>query len=105
MEGSNGSHFRGEPNRKWRDQWFERPWFLNLILLFNEVVKSQLSLTTSIVASVSENKVSCAAYRHTVRDDPRFVPYFRQATPELELGRLNIGSRPSKRNPKGGVER
>lgn len=51
------------------------------------------------------SQVSCAAYRHTVRDDPRFVPYFRQATPELELGRLNIGSRPSKRNPKGGVER
>ena len=48
--------------------------------------------------------VSCAAYRHTVREDPRFVPYFRQATPELELGRLNIGSRPAKRNPKGGVE-
>jgi phosphoenolpyruvate carboxylase len=48
--------------------------------------------------------VSCAAYRKTVRDDPKFVPYFRQATPELELGRLNIGSRPSKRNPKGGVE-
>ncbi|KAL3784142.1 hypothetical protein ACHAW5_005651 [Stephanodiscus triporus] len=40
----------------------------------------------------------------TVRYDPRFVPYFRQATPELELGRLNIGSRPAKRNPKGGVE-
>jgi len=50
------------------------------------------------------SEVSCAAYRHTVRDDPRFVPYFRQATPELELGRLNIGSRPAKRNPKGGVE-
>ncbi|KAL3802405.1 hypothetical protein HJC23_007230 [Cyclotella cryptica] len=50
------------------------------------------------------SEISCAAYRHTVRDDPRFVPYFRQATPELELGRLNIGSRPSKRNPKGGVE-
>jgi len=48
--------------------------------------------------------VSCAAYRKTVRDDPKFVSYFRQATPELELGRLNIGSRPSKRNPKGGVE-
>lgn len=48
--------------------------------------------------------VSCEAYRHTVREDPRFVPYFRQATPELELGLLNIGSRPSKRNPKGGVE-
>lgn len=50
------------------------------------------------------SKVSCASYRHTVREDPRFVPYFRQATPELELGRLNIGSRPAKRNPKGGVE-
>ena len=48
--------------------------------------------------------VSCAAYRSTVTNDPRFVPYFRQATPELELGRLNIGSRPAKRNPKGGVE-
>lgn len=50
------------------------------------------------------SEVSCAAYRHTVREDPRFVPYFRQATPELELGRLNIGSRPAKRNPKGGVD-
>ena len=47
---------------------------------------------------------SCAAYRETVNEDPRFVPYFRQATPELELGRLNIGSRPAKRNNKGGVE-
>jgi phosphoenolpyruvate carboxylase len=32
------------------------------------------------------------------------VPYFRKATPELELGNLNIGSRPAKRNPTGGVE-
>ena len=45
--------------------------------------------------------VSCKEYRQLVRDDPRFVPYFRQATPELELGILNIGSRPAKRNPKG----
>jgi phosphoenolpyruvate carboxylase len=48
--------------------------------------------------------ISCADYRQLVRAEPRFVPYFRQATPELELGVLNIGSRPSKRNPKGGVE-
>lgn len=47
---------------------------------------------------------SCATYRHLVREEPRFVPYFRQATPELELGSLNIGSRPAKRNPKGGIE-
>jgi len=48
--------------------------------------------------------VSCADYRKLVRDDKRFVSYFRQATPELELGSLNIGSRPAKRNPKGGIE-
>mmetsp|Transcript_285 Transcript_285/g.463 ORF Transcript_285/g.463 Transcript_285/m.463 type:complete len:994 (-) Transcript_285:130-3111(-) len=47
---------------------------------------------------------SCADYRFLVREEPRFVPYFRQATPELELGSLNIGSRPAKRNPKGGIE-
>ena len=75
--------------------------------------------------------VSCAAYRNVVREEPRFVPYFRTATPELEvtkrkktskcfkiysakyyeyyisnmqLAGLNVGSRPAKRNPKGGVE-
>ncbi len=50
------------------------------------------------------SEVSCADYRGIVREDPRFVPYFRQATPEVELGTLNIGSRPAKRNPKGGIE-
>lgn len=48
--------------------------------------------------------VSCKAYRKVVRETPQFVPYFRAATPELELGGLNVGSRPAKRNPKGGVE-
>ena len=33
-----------------------------------------------------------------------FVKYFRSATPELELGSLNIGSRPAKRNPTVGIE-
>ena len=32
------------------------------------------------------------------------MPFFRAATPELELGALNVGSRPAKRNPTGGVE-
>lgn len=67
--------------------------------------------------------ISCDAYRGVVRGEKRFVPYFRSATPELgkkilciisifsyyayfisELSKLNVGSRPSKRNPKGGVE-
>ncbi|WP_114765960.1 phosphoenolpyruvate carboxylase [Vibrio rhodolitus] len=50
------------------------------------------------------SEVSCEAYRGVVRGEPDFVPYFRQATPELELGKLPLGSRPSKRNPNGGVE-
>ncbi|KAH8094969.1 phosphoenolpyruvate carboxylase [Aureococcus anophagefferens] len=50
------------------------------------------------------SETSCAAYRALVREDADFVPYFRKATPELELAALNVGSRPAKRNPKGGVE-
>eukprot|EP01041_Mallomonas_annulata_P005192 gene5192-10384_t len=50
------------------------------------------------------SEISCAEYRQVVRGEERFVPYFRSATPELELSGLNVGSRPAKRNPKGGVE-
>lgn len=50
------------------------------------------------------SKVSCEDYRALVRHNEEFVPYFRQATPELELATMNIGSRPAKRNPKGGIE-
>ncbi|WBA14965.1 phosphoenolpyruvate carboxylase [Salinivibrio proteolyticus] len=48
--------------------------------------------------------ISCQAYRDVVRGHEQFVPYFRSTTPELELGKLPLGSRPSKRNPQGGVE-
>ena len=50
------------------------------------------------------SEISCAHYRSVVREEPDFVPYFRAATPELELGKLPLGSRPSKRKPNGGVE-
>ncbi|MGF1699914.1 phosphoenolpyruvate carboxylase [Photobacterium makurazakiensis] len=50
------------------------------------------------------SEVSCEAYRDVVRGNEEFVPYFRAATPELELGKLPLGSRPAKRNPNGGVE-
>lgn len=46
---------------------------------------------------------SCNQYRSLLQQNC-FINYFRLATPELELGRLNIGSRPSKRNPAGGIE-
>ncbi|MFB0974861.1 MAG: phosphoenolpyruvate carboxylase, partial [Tolumonas sp.] len=50
------------------------------------------------------SEISCQHYRSVVRDEPDFVPYFRAATPEMELGKLPLGSRPSKRKPNGGVE-
>ncbi|ATG15739.1 MULTISPECIES: phosphoenolpyruvate carboxylase [Providencia] len=56
----------------------------------------------SVMNSLSD--VSCAMYRDYVREQPDFVPYFRAATPELELGKLPLGSRPAKRRPTGGVE-
>ena len=44
------------------------------------------------------------AYRTVVYDHPRFVDYFRAATPEIELGRVPIGSRPPRRGRAGGVD-
>ncbi|MDF0730480.1 phosphoenolpyruvate carboxylase [Pseudomonas entomophila] len=43
------------------------------------------------------------AYRGVVREHPDFVEYFRESTPEQELGRLPLGSRPAKRRA-GGIE-
>ena len=39
-----------------------------------------------------------------VFEHPLFMSYFRAATPEGELGNLNIGSRPARRKVGGGVE-
>ena len=44
------------------------------------------------------------SYRSLVYETPRFLDYFRQATPEVELGALNIGSRPARRGAKKGVD-
>ena len=45
-----------------------------------------------------------ATYRSVVYEDPRFIPYFRTATPEAELTQVHIGSRPARRTPGKGVE-
>ncbi|NOH59399.1 phosphoenolpyruvate carboxylase [Alteromonas sp. 07-89-2] len=55
-------------------------------------------LITAMAAQGRDN------YRATVRHDKEFVPYFRVATPEQELGKLPLGSRPAKRKPQGGIE-
>ncbi|WP_206617945.1 phosphoenolpyruvate carboxylase [Hahella sp. KA22] len=44
------------------------------------------------------------SYREVVRERPGFVEYFRSATPEQELGKLALGSRPARRKASGGVE-
>lgn len=47
---------------------------------------------------------SCEAYRAVVRHDENFVAYFRHATPEQELTKLPLGSRPARRAGGGGIE-
>lgn len=47
---------------------------------------------------------SLLAYRAIVRGHEQFVPYFRSLTPEQELNKLALGSRPAKRKASGGVE-
>lgn len=72
------------------------------------VMKADLTKPTTVKDAWREKMdvlsgISCTKYREIVRSDPRFVKYFRTATPEQELGLLNIGSRPQKRK-QGGVE-
>jgi phosphoenolpyruvate carboxylase len=47
---------------------------------------------------------SRTAYRALVHDDPRFVPFFRGATPIDVIERMAIGSRPASRRAGGGVD-
>ena len=47
---------------------------------------------------------SCEVYRGVIRGQEDFVPYFRHATPEQELAKLPLGSRPARRASGGGIE-
>jgi phosphoenolpyruvate carboxylase len=42
-------------------------------------------------------------FKRIVYDDPRFIGYFRASTPQEEIARLNIGSRPARRGGGAGV--
>eukprot|EP00803_Ostreobium_quekettii_P004722 evm.model.scf_1239.2 EVM.evm.TU.scf_1239.2 scf_1239:18112-24821(+) len=46
---------------------------------------------------------ACKTYREVI-GGPRFVEYFRHATPESEFVNLNIASRPTRRRSGGGIE-
>lgn len=43
------------------------------------------------------SQLSYEAYHHFVYGNPDFLTYFHEATPIAEIGKLNIGSRPSRR--------
>ncbi|XP_057478478.1 phosphoenolpyruvate carboxylase 4 isoform X2 [Actinidia eriantha] len=49
------------------------------------------------------SQISCDSYRSTVYENPEFLAYFHEATPQAELGFLNIGSRPTRRKSSGGI--
>ncbi|XP_010262445.1 PREDICTED: phosphoenolpyruvate carboxylase 4-like [Nelumbo nucifera] len=49
------------------------------------------------------SKISSNNYRSTVYDNPEFLSYFNEATPQAELGFLNIGSRPTRRRSSTGI--
>lgn len=48
-------------------------------------------------------EVSCQSYRDTVQENPDFVAFFNQSTPEQELTKLALGSRPARRTDQGSV--
>ncbi|KAG0483205.1 hypothetical protein HPP92_011289 [Vanilla planifolia] len=54
-----------------------------------------------VMEEISET--SCRHYRSVVYENPEFLAYFHEATPQAELGFLNIGSRPSRRKASIGI--
>lgn len=80
----------------------------NLELVVAGVLKASLPVETQpeqhgaeeqrwrqIMAELSNKAYTC--YRRLIYDDPDFLQFFEQATPILELGWLNLGSRPARR--------
>lgn len=49
-------------------------------------------------------RIAHQQYRALVYDNPRFLPYFRAATPIAEISRLKIGSRPASRTGSDKIE-
>ncbi len=89
----------------------------NMELVVSGVVQSSIpeALLTTSYAQTETPKVwiqildalsrkAYAQYRKFIYEDPNFVHFFEQATPILELGWLNIGSRPARRTTGHSIE-
>ncbi|HEY3992643.1 MAG TPA: phosphoenolpyruvate carboxylase [Ktedonobacteraceae bacterium] len=79
----------------------------NLELVVAGVIKSSLPQKEQITEEQRQHWIEImttlsasayAYYRRLIYDDPDFLRFFEQATPILELGWLNLGSRPARRS-------
>ncbi|HEX7736896.1 MAG TPA: phosphoenolpyruvate carboxylase [Ktedonobacteraceae bacterium] len=79
----------------------------NLELVVAGVIKSSLPQEARLSEEQRQHWVEImtslsfsayAYYRRLIYDDPDFLRFFEQATPILELGWLNLGSRPARRS-------
>ena len=71
------------------------------------IIESQVHPTPTAEWVETMDRLSESAhrrYRQLIYDDPTFLSFFEQATPILELGWLNIGSRPSRRTLSRAIE-
>ena len=72
-----------------------------------KLMDTQLSVHVPERWSEVMDRLSASAYtryRRLIYDDPDFLHFFEQATPILELGWLNIGSRPARRSKGHSIE-
>lgn len=78
--------------------------------VINAVLRSSFSSTASLLPAAWQAAMEDLAnhsrhtYRTLVYDHPRFVEYFRTATPITEISRLKIGSRPASRKASDRIE-
>ncbi len=87
----------------------------NMELVVTGVVQASIpdDLLTAPKKAIPENWIAIldnlserayAQYRSFIYENPNFVHFFEQATPILELGWLNIGSRPARRTTGHSIE-
>lgn len=83
----------------------------NLELIISAIMAASLLDPVSSAKQKKWEKVmqdlaesSYHSYKELVNGSPEFIEYYEQSTPVNEISRLNIGSRPSSRREKGGLD-